>query len=204
MATNWPNSVQTFTNPTSGSALNSPSHADQHTTVNDTVEALQNYAGLVLVKSVTVGSGVSSVAVTSAFDSRFDTYKIVMTGGVASISNPNVNMTLTGSTTTYYWATNIRLWSGSTITQQLANGSYWQVGGSSLTTHAVNIDVSNPYLAKHTVFSGMCIFPQTSGGSAYVGGIHATSSSYTGFTLSANAGTLTGGTIRVYGYNNGA
>lgn len=40
MATNWPNSVQTFTNPTAGSALNSPSHADQHTTVNDEVTVM--------------------------------------------------------------------------------------------------------------------------------------------------------------------
>lgn len=158
--------------------------------------------GLVFVKSVDIGSGVTSATVTDAFSATFDTYKIVMTGGVCSISNPNVNMTLSGSTTTYYWASNIRLWSGSTITQELANGSYWQVGGGSSTTLSVNLDVSNPFLSKHTVYSGLCVFPQTAGGSSYVGGIHATASSYTGFTLALNAGTMTGGTIRVYGYRN--
>ncbi len=52
MATNWPNSVQTFTNPSAGDSLNSPSHSAQHTTVNDTVEALQEHAGLVLLTTV--------------------------------------------------------------------------------------------------------------------------------------------------------
>ena len=44
------------------------------------------------------------------------------------------------------------------------------------------------------------MFPQTGGGSAYVGGIHAVATSYTDFTLSLNVGTMTGGIIDVYGY----
>ena len=41
MATNFPGSQDSFTNPTSGSSLSSPSHADQHTNVNDAVEAIE-------------------------------------------------------------------------------------------------------------------------------------------------------------------
>ena len=41
MATNFPGSQDTFTNPTSGSSLSSPSHADQHTNVNDAIEAIE-------------------------------------------------------------------------------------------------------------------------------------------------------------------
>ena len=41
MATNFPGSADSFTNPTSGSSLSSPSHADQHTNVNDAVEAIE-------------------------------------------------------------------------------------------------------------------------------------------------------------------
>lgn len=41
MATNYPTSLDTFTNPSAGSALNSPSHAGQHADINDAMEAVQ-------------------------------------------------------------------------------------------------------------------------------------------------------------------
>lgn len=43
MATNFPGSVDSFTNPTSGDTLDSPSHAAQHTNVNDAVEAIETH-----------------------------------------------------------------------------------------------------------------------------------------------------------------
>lgn len=46
MATNFPTSLDALTNPTSGSALNSPSHADQHADANDAIEALQAKVGV--------------------------------------------------------------------------------------------------------------------------------------------------------------
>jgi hypothetical protein len=63
-------------------------------------------------------------------------------------------------------------------------------------------DVINPNFATHT------IFPQTSGvnvstGYTYTGaGMHQTSTAYSGFDIYPTVGTLTGGTIRVYGYRN--
>lgn len=41
MATNFPASQDNFTNPTSGSSLSSPSHSQQHSDVNDAVEAIE-------------------------------------------------------------------------------------------------------------------------------------------------------------------
>ena len=41
MATNFPGSQDNFTNPTSGSSLSSPSHSQQHSDVNDAVEAIE-------------------------------------------------------------------------------------------------------------------------------------------------------------------
>jgi hypothetical protein len=41
MAINYPTSLDTFTNPTATSLLTSPSHAQQHSDINDAVEALQ-------------------------------------------------------------------------------------------------------------------------------------------------------------------
>lgn len=45
MTTSYPNSKQTFTDPTSSNTLNSPSHSGLHTDMNDTVEAIQDKIG---------------------------------------------------------------------------------------------------------------------------------------------------------------
>jgi hypothetical protein len=46
MATNFPASLDTLTNPTSSDSLSSPSHSAQHANVNDAVEALQAKVGV--------------------------------------------------------------------------------------------------------------------------------------------------------------
>lgn len=46
MATNYPTSIDSFTNPTSGDTLDSPSHAAQHANINDAVEAVQTKLGV--------------------------------------------------------------------------------------------------------------------------------------------------------------
>lgn len=46
MATNFPNSLDNLTNPSTSSQLNSPSHAAQHTNANDAIEALQAKVGV--------------------------------------------------------------------------------------------------------------------------------------------------------------
>jgi hypothetical protein len=43
MATNFPNSLDSFTNPVGSNNLSSPSHADQHANVNDAVEAIETH-----------------------------------------------------------------------------------------------------------------------------------------------------------------
>jgi len=45
MATNYPGSLDTFSNPTSSSTLDSPSHAAQHANINDAMEAVQAKLG---------------------------------------------------------------------------------------------------------------------------------------------------------------
>lgn len=46
MATNFPNSLDSFTNPVGSNNLSSPSHADQHANVNDAVEAIEAKVGV--------------------------------------------------------------------------------------------------------------------------------------------------------------
>lgn len=205
MATNWPNSVQTFTNPTSGSALNSPSHADQHTTVNDTVEALQTYAGLVFIKSVTIGTGVSSVTVSNAFDSRFDNYRIVVE--VLDASTALALRFRLGSTTTNYYSSKYGLrYGGGSFTNLVNNdatyaelGSAGSDGGGSLT-----FDIVRPFITDKTLFNGTGSYATTStGGNIWSAGFVNDDVSYTAFTFLTSTGTISNGNIRVYGYNNG-
>jgi hypothetical protein len=56
MATNFPTSLDTLTNPSSGDQLNSPDHAGQHADANDAIEALEAKVG------------VNSSAVTTSLD----------------------------------------------------------------------------------------------------------------------------------------
>lgn len=46
MAASFPTTYDALTNPTAGSLLTSPSHADQHTNANDIVEAIEQRVGL--------------------------------------------------------------------------------------------------------------------------------------------------------------
>lgn len=46
MATNYPSSLDNFTNPTGSNTLASPSHASQHADINDAVEALEAKVGV--------------------------------------------------------------------------------------------------------------------------------------------------------------
>ena len=46
MATNYPGSLDTFSNPSSSSTLDSPSHAAQHANINDAMEAVQTKLGV--------------------------------------------------------------------------------------------------------------------------------------------------------------
>ena len=71
MAINYPSSLDNFTNPTSASPINSPSHADQHSNANDAIEALE----------AKVGSNNS--AVTTSHDYKIAQLESLVTSAVA-------------------------------------------------------------------------------------------------------------------------
>lgn len=47
MATNFPNSLDSLSNPVATDKQNSPAHASQHVNINDAVEAMQVKIGIV-------------------------------------------------------------------------------------------------------------------------------------------------------------
>jgi hypothetical protein len=161
----------------------------------DTNTYLAN-SGLVYVTSATIGTGVSSVAVTSAFSSTYDNYKIIVNGGVGN-SPQAIQLRLTGSSTGYYQYLAYWTYIGAVPTStSISNAAQWDyVGESSPNSNVINVDVINPNLAKFTYFAGA--YTGTVAGT--VGGYHGVATAYTGFTLTVG-GTMTGGTITVYGY----
>ena len=160
-----------------------------------------NAVGLWLVKTQTIGSGVGSVAVTGAFSADYDNYKIIVTGGAGSTATA-MKMHLGSATTAdYYGFMTYGSYTGTTVSGINDNNAaaFTYAGGFDTNSIACNIDVLGPYLSEVTEISSRVRYGTTYGN--YVG-VYALTTSFTGFTLTPFSGTLTGGTIRVYGYRN--
>jgi hypothetical protein len=159
--------------------------------------------GLVLVKSQTIGSAVASVTVTDAFSSTYDTYKITVTGGVGSAS-AGFRLQL-GSTTTGYYSISNQFYysSGASEFSRQSNGANFQSFGDVKTTAiSASAEIGAPNLAKFTTFNAPIMSASTDGIAGFSAGYLNDSTQYTAFTISPSSGTLTGGTIRVFGYAN--
>jgi hypothetical protein len=161
-----------------------------------------NAVGLWLVKTVAVGAGVTSVPVTGAFSADYDSYKIVYSGGVGSGANP-MSMRLGATAAGYYNQLIYAAYATATISANVAdnNGAQWTfVGPSSTTMARVEIELNNPFQSLRTQIKGSYVDTTLSGNFA---GFLNDTTSYTGFTLTVSGGgSVTGGTVRVYGYRN--
>lgn len=80
MASNYPTSLDSFTNPTSGDKLDSPSHSDQHSNVNDAVEAIETKVGIGASPAGSATSGHALVASTGGTTS----WTTIGTAGISS------------------------------------------------------------------------------------------------------------------------
>jgi hypothetical protein len=157
------------------------------------------YPGLRLIKKQTIGTGVSSVTVTDAFSATYEAYKIIVTGGVASTAT-QINFRC-GTTATGYEYGGI---AGG------ANGVVSAFGSTSTTSSTVgeidtnslraSFDVLDPFTAKYTSILGGIAYSIFNANLRTYCGILKDTTSYTSFTLLPASGTITGGTIYVYGY----
>jgi len=229
MATNFPTSLDSLTNPAAGDSLSSPSHSAQHSNVNDAVEALQAKVGvdgsavtssldykvanqgLTLVKSQAVGaSAISSLQITGCFSSTFDNYRVVYSGIKTSASGDVLLRLLNGTTpsTTGYYRTivYVTLSTNAVLASSGINGPQWS--GSSVNNtaqaHAASFDLLMPYQTEYTNYiNGSFFTSRTDVIGAAVNGNHQVASSYDGIELYTSGITFSNGTVRVYGYNNG-
>jgi hypothetical protein len=161
-----------------------------------------DYPGLRLVKKQTIGTGVSVVTVTGAFSSTYENYKIIITGGSAT-ANDGIAVGMNGAGTNYYSSLIYTSYSSNTVTglarSNVSNIQFlgYVAGGNGM---SMNCDIEQPFLAKPTIFRGSQVQTISSGVAGTSNGTLFNTTSYTAFDIAAQSGTMTGGTIYVYGY----
>jgi hypothetical protein len=157
--------------------------------------------GLALIKAQTIGTTVGSVTVTDAFSATYENYLIIISGGVAS-ANANIAMILGATTANYAYNNMYMQYSSATVNGEASNSAanWIRVARGSANSLDGEINLKSPFEAKRTTAQ----FRTSSSASNELwsigGGYLNDATSYTAFTLTPATGTLTGGTIYVYGY----
>jgi len=159
--------------------------------------------GLVLLKTQAVGStAVTSVQITDAFSSAYDNYRITFSSCTPTATD-SWRIKFGSSTSGCYGSLYYDAWDGSAngiLRAGNAASTYVCLNEANTNNASTTFDVIAPNLAQKTQFfgnySGRGIF-------GWFGGLENTTTQFTSFTLLVDgAGTMTGGTIRVYGYRN--
>ena len=155
--------------------------------------------------AVTIGSAVGSVTVAGVFSSIYDVYKIIISGGVAS-GAPDLQLSLDGITTGYYSTLTYQSFGSTTVIgAQASNTARWSWTGAGTTASLnMNLELHSPNLAKPKTASNFYNEMGISATNGLSRQFNASTTQATGFTITPSTGTITGGTIRIYGYNNGA
>ena len=172
-------------------------------TASDTNTYLAN-RGLVYIKQQTIGTTVATVTVSSAFSTDFDNYRIMVDVTTVSNTGSSLSMSLNNATGSTYLHGGIYMLFGSTTVNgygPAATTSWTDIiaGGS---PSCASIDIHNPFASRPTTAMAQSVRGNASPsyGHYVMNAIETSSSSHTGFTLFPVSGTLTGGTIYVYGY----
>ena len=179
-------------------------------TAGDTNTYLNN-GGLVYIKGQTIGTGVTSQLISSVFSGTYDSYRVVISG---------MQMSSTAQGTLVY----AKMHDGTNPANSAYNYAIPRVDystglvsaryGASQTTGVVvgsgtgdrfgtSFDVINPFIASHTIFGGLTLSNDTTGYAGSGAGMHQNSTSYSSLQILVSTGTMTGGTIIVYGYRYG-
>ena len=168
--------------------------------------AAMDSIGLWLVKTQTVGAGVSTVIVTDAFSATYDNYLIQFSNVQLSVTNDSVLAQMRTGTTTatsgYFFGLPYVTFGAASAVAVQNNGPSWNNVGRGIGTNdkvSFSLNVNAPFLTSKTIVSSQVTGSDLTGAS---GGYHNSATSYDQIVFSTNAGNMTGGTIRVYGYRN--
>jgi len=162
-----------------------------------------NAVGLWLVKTVTVGTAVSTVNVTSCFNADYDNYVISYSNITASVTgNAMLIKMLVGTTPTingFYGNTLyvVNAGAGALTNANQVNSSFGEVGCmTSVFKNASTCEIQQPFLSTQTLLTFSAVDNNYWRFGSFVVN---NNTSYDGFQLLPNSGTMTGGTISVYG-----
>ena len=220
MPSNFPGAIDSFTDPLSNSSLASPSHSTLHSDINDAVEKVEQYMGLVKViptsvtsaggtaatlnattGTVTIGNGNTSVTVINAFSSMYQSYRLTIANFQTSTAC-DLRFQLDGVTTGVY---NYSFLYGDTASTTVANSrassqTFCVVGnGDTGNANSSSFDVHGPQTATRTAITGTVFGANVNG---LIGCQIVDTAQRTGFVLTLSGGSFSSGTIRVYGYRN--
>jgi hypothetical protein len=209
MPTNFPTSVDNFTNPTANDSLNIPSHSLQHANANDAIEAVEDYllngagkSGLVSLSTGTING--TQITLDNVFSSTYRNYFVAMsvTGG----SNGTISLQYINSAGSvlggadYY--TELLVGFANTAAASITNSSSSHVIGQrgNTSSFATTFSVHAPNLAQDTLLltSGFS-YDGSNYATRVVGGQYAPATIMRGFVISFPSGTTTG-KITVYGF----
>ena len=168
-----------------------------------TAADLNAYAGLIPVKQQTIGSGVASVTVTDAFSAQFYNYRIVLASGY-SAGTVVLRFTFESQSSNMF-GNRLEMGAGATSIVNVNTGgggqAYAEIGYvASGRQGFASLDVYSPFVARRKGITGNYYGAGYNGPFGYENNV---TNSYTGFVLTPASGTLLGGEIFVYGYNNG-
>lgn len=157
-----------------------------------------------LVAVATIPSGAASVTVSNCFSSKYDNYKIIISGNGSGSTDTDLALRIGNSSSQYYSAF-LHSTYGSNSALAASSPSNTDriryIGSAGVSHLAGTFELINPYLAKWTnIYAGSMDYAAIYSGTTT--GVHAIATSYTDFTILVSSGTISGGTVRVYGYRN--
>lgn len=159
---------------------------------------------LQLIKTQTIGSAVSSVTVSDVFSSEYDDYQVNISSTTFSATDTTAYFKPGNvGTANYYGGGFYQVYGGTSLTALVhsASSAGIPIGTTTSTSKTTLIfDVTGPFISDWTRAMGRIV--ASNNYMAHYGGLLATTASYTSMTIAPASGTLTGGTIRVYGYRN--
>ena len=164
--------------------------------------AQMNKVGMWIVASEAVGTAVSSVTISDCFSADYDDYRVIWSGGLGS-GTTDIKVQVGGVTSTdyLYAESNVNYATGATVTgNSNASSAVRQIGRASTSYGYVDLHIRGPFLTTQTFFSAPY---HTTGTAGWAIGYLNDTTSHTSVTLRTNSGTITGGTITVYGMNKG-
>ena len=164
-------------------------------------QTTQNPEGLELIKTQTIGTTQSTVSVDDVFSSTYDHYLVTVSGGVGSASI-ELRIQLGSTTSNYKYQLLYGGYNGTASAEGTSTAvRFPYVGVGTTSGLSLYCHIYTPNKATRTHIEAPYFGPSGTD-SGRVTGVLDNTTQYTGFILGTASGTMTGGTIRVYGYRN--